>query len=613
MESIASKVTVALVGLLLFAATPTTARSEEKPAVGVNDDVAPIDSKGVEKSPLLRPINGGATFQLICRGGPGLRISSTGGWNAWGLDLVMSIDFKASTQPPDSSGRNLQPAQCSPARFSLVKVDPTQIRQQALTVGQVYTSEPLPAVLGAQSYLVDAAVYDDAVKYLKDPNHYWSFMVYDTGDRYFLTTHGEYWKPEFADRVKSLGRVKPPPGTTPATPLPICDAAAKARARNSPAAPGLEAQCRAAGVTPIDKADVSRDKVYKDLKEIDTGSTFTELRCRGGARLRFAVVEGRTNSSGEPTMYVTVYFQPAAQPFGASGRNLRPGQCAFPERIVRADEPSEIVQEIVTFGQTRQQLHGTPVDTSPTAAERYPDAQNVPQYLSDANHYWRFFVRQNAALPFGRFEASNGQYWKSALGKGEVVPIDSRGIEKSPYVLKPAGGGSTFDATQQNDLAARGEAIANADPLSAELRSQQPEGPARRGFDIGMAAAEGNTLPGPGKQKIHDAMSPDEQQGYDTAVAFSLERNRNAEFAATGAAIAEADPVVAAARAAEPDVFYWLGFDIATGIFGDPALGAKGNTATGPGSMRIRNALSAAGQRGFNASVTLHLSRKYKP
>ena len=83
-------------------------------------------------------------------------------------------------------------------------------------------------------------------------------------------------------------------------------------------------------------------------------------------------------------------------------------------------------------------------------------------------------------------------------------------------------------------------------------------------------------------------------------------------IAANGAAIAETDSVVAKARTKESDMFYWLGFDIATGIFGDPALGAIGNTATGPGSLRIRDGLNAAGQRGFNASVALHLSRNYR-
>ena len=83
-------------------------------------------------------------------------------------------------------------------------------------------------------------------------------------------------------------------------------------------------------------------------------------------------------------------------------------------------------------------------------------------------------------------------------------------------------------------------------------------------------------------------------------------------FAATGAKIAQIDPAVAQARSAETGAFYQLGFDIATGLFGDPALGAKGNTATGPGSGRIRDSLSAAGQRGFDASVKFHLARDYR-
>src|SRR5260370_35748869 len=109
-----------------------------------------------------------------------------------------------------------------------------------------------------------------------------------------------------------------------------------------------------------------------------------------------------------------------------------------------------------------------------------------------------------------------------------------------------------------NALAARGEALANADPLSAELRKRQPDDSARRGFDIGMAAAEGQTLPGPGKQKIHDSLPSAQQRGFNIAVSFSLERNRNAKLAAIGAAIAKVDERIAAARTAESDVFYWL-------------------------------------------------------
>jgi len=174
---------------------------------------------------------------------------------------------------------------------------------------------------------------------------------------------------------------------------------------------------------------------------------------------------------------------------------------------------------------------------------------------------------------------------------------------------RASAGNPVINLAQQEELAAKGEAIAIQHPLSAALRERQPEGAARRGFDIGMAAAEGQTAPGPGKQRIHDSLSTAEQPGFRAAVAFSLERNKNAALAEKGAAIAEQDPLVAEARMSDDDVFYQLGFDIATGIFGDPALGAQGNTATGPGSLGIRDSLSAAGQRGFNAAVKFHLSR----
>ncbi len=164
-----------------------------------------------------------------------------------------------------------------------------------------------------------------------------------------------------------------------------------------------------------------------------------------------------------------------------------------------------------------------------------------------------------------------------------------------------------------NALAAKGELIAKQDPLAVELRNQQADGPTRRGFDIGMAAAEGHTADGPGKQRIQTMLSPVEQIGYRMAVSFSLERNRYAERAALGAAIAEADSAIGEVRNAKSDVFYKLGFDIATAIFGDPARGAQGNTTTGPGSLGIRNSLSPGAQSGFNDSLALNLSRREFP
>jgi hypothetical protein len=160
-------------------------------------------------------------------------------------------------------------------------------------------------------------------------------------------------------------------------------------------------------------------------------------------------------------------------------------------------------------------------------------------------------------------------------------------------------------------LATKGETIANQDPLSAELRRRTRNDLARRGFDLGMTVAENNTEMGPGKQAMHNALTGIEQAAFDVAVSFSLQRNKNAQLATTGAAIAGADPSVEQARKAQNDVFYWLGFDIATGIFGDPAQGAAGHTQMGPGAAKVRDALDASAQRGFNAAVAFHLSRKY--
>jgi hypothetical protein len=157
-------------------------------------------------------------------------------------------------------------------------------------------------------------------------------------------------------------------------------------------------------------------------------------------------------------------------------------------------------------------------------------------------------------------------------------------------------------------LAAKGDILTNQDPLAVALRDQQPEGEPRRGFLIGMAAAERQTLPGPGKDAIRDGLPETARSGFSIAVEFSLTRNRAAEWAEKGAAVVKADPEVAKAARANPNIFYCLGFDIGTGIYGDPAMGAAGNTATGPGAFAIRDALGAPDSiRGFNDAVTFHL------
>jgi len=116
-----------------------------------------------------------------------------------------------------------------------------------------------------------------------------------------------------------------------------------------------------------------------------------ELRCRGGG-LKFNSATGRTSSSGEQMMNMTIDFAVGTQGAGTGKPNLNPGQCSWIDRGFRPGEPPQIHLEIVSFGQLAETRHGSPVDRSPTAAERYPDAQNVPQYLSSSDHYWTFWV-----------------------------------------------------------------------------------------------------------------------------------------------------------------------------------------------------------------------------
>jgi hypothetical protein len=158
---------------------------------------------------------------------------------------------------------------------------------------------------------------------------------------------------------------------------------------------------------------------------------------------------------------------------------------------------------------------------------------------------------------------------------------------------------------------ARGAILANQDPLALALRNQQPAA-AQRGFDLGMGVAEGNTLAGPGKDKIGQDLQPVERSAYAIAVQFSVARNANFDLAKCGAAVAAADKVVAAARTSNPDPMFTLGFDIGAGLYGEQALGGKGNTAEGPGSTGIRNALNPAAQQGFRAAVDLCLTQHHK-
>ena len=155
---------------------------------------------------------------------------------------------------------------------------------------------------------------------------------------------------------------------------------------------------------------------------------YYELRCRGGVtyyrgnidnipveqKLDFFITEGRTVTN-ERMMNMFVNFTRGMQAVDTTGSNLEEGQCSWLDRGFRPEEPTQLRQKIVYFGQLKQLQGKMPIDNSPTAAERFPDSANVPEYLKDPNHYWSFFVRimHNGGIWGGDvFEAVSSHYWK---------------------------------------------------------------------------------------------------------------------------------------------------------------------------------------------------------
>jgi len=153
---------------------------------------------------------------------------------------------------------------------------------------------------------------------------------------------------------------------------------------------------------------------------------------------------------------------------------------------------------------------------------------------------------------------------------------------------------------------------ATTDPLAVELRdSFDPEG--QKGFDYGMQLAATDTLPGPAKDKQGGLLPLEQRDGYRAAVRYETDRNRHATRAAAGAKIALTDPVLAAARTANPSPFSALGFDIAVAHFSPTAVGGEGSTATGPGSDKwLAELQDPLSKQGFSAAVDLCVTKGHQ-
>ena len=145
-----------------------------------------------------------------------------------------------------------------------------------------------------------------------------------------------------------------------------------------------------------------------------------ELRCRGGKslpsgqELYFMRMAERTSASGE-VIYTLMLFARGQRERGAGwdSGTLAAGNCAWVDRPMNSNEYGTMGDVSISFetpanAQLKQKLRGESIDTSATAAERFPDAQSIPEYLKDSTHCWSFF----GAFKDGYFQASSHNYWK---------------------------------------------------------------------------------------------------------------------------------------------------------------------------------------------------------
>ncbi|MFL6229124.1 MAG: hypothetical protein ACJ741_10125, partial [Pyrinomonadaceae bacterium] len=190
-----------------------------------------VDRKADTSAALIpKFVNKGSRFQLICRGGQGLLITTSDSRPdpqgrgfppyAYAPITTMRVSFQRSTQPPTGSGRNLQPGQCSPADFPLQEADPAQIQVWGVTTDGQWRRERDGIPYDKSPEVAER--YPDSqntTEYLKNPRNYWSFFVTDKGEGYFEGSESRYWKPEFykgipvrpfAEEIKTLPLSKPP-------------------------------------------------------------------------------------------------------------------------------------------------------------------------------------------------------------------------------------------------------------------------------------------------------------------------------------------------------------------------------------------------------------------
>jgi len=195
--------------------------------------------------------------------------------------------------------------------------------------------------------------------------------------------------------------------------------------------------------TPVDKKSTGASAAAIEAAKNKDVPLSNEIRCRGyakvgGGQFVFLTINSRPSSTGETIITYELAYTPSLKAAGSGGEGLRPGECAWADRVIGTNGPFRIKFDITDNAQLKEVLHGSAVDRSPTAAERYPDAHNMPEYLKVENHYWSFFI-PNTNQNSGYFEASGSKYWKPSLIRIDDVyrPAGSKIKDRDRVLITP--------------------------------------------------------------------------------------------------------------------------------------------------------------------------------
>lgn len=215
---------------------------------------------------------------------------------------------------------------------------------------------------------------------------------------------------------------------------------------------------------------------------------------------------------------------------------------------------------------------------------------------------------------YDEYDTNNYAYWSATHFICQDVEPPPRAAPAPPDFKE------NIDKGKHDAMNAAFETAATESASADRATAAAPQAPPPKA--LGRIQPRGETPAGPPTTMCEKAAAA---RAANRPTAAALQQRCDAEIAAlppidlaavdalaaAGAEIAGIDPSVASARVLVAGADYQRGFDVGTGLFGDPALGAQGNTLMGPGSARIRDSLTAPGQSGFNDSMKFHLARTY--